>query len=349
MTEGTQEPAAAAAAPPAVAAGNAEAPRPGRVRRVFNWFWRGRELKQLKQQRVGSARAGQLALRGRLLFELGERARRPAEALPYPGDAAAAELFRQSAYWAVRAIAVAADAEGQSTNEPWATLPAPLLEKIAGSSERVPEVTRLVEGGSFIDPWELSEGQRALRASELAGIAKVLLDEVAWQSRARDALWIQRLLRIGAVIVLTVVVVSSVRWVMDRAEQGRDLAVGKPWRASSLMGGVGCTSPLQECGESTDFFFHTTDENGPWLEVDLGKPTRFEALRVDNRRDCCFDRAVPLIVEASNDQQHFRELARRTNSFNSWLATFTPTEARYVRLRVPRQSLLHLARVRVLR
>jgi hypothetical protein len=320
------------------------------VRRVCNWFWRGRQLKELRQSSsVESPRVRQLALRSRLMFELAERALRPAEPLPYPGDAAAAELYRQAAYWAVRAVAAALERAASSSNDPWVALRAPARQALTGSEEDLSDVRALVENSTFVETWELSEEQRAARATELAGIAKTLLEELAWRTRARDALWIQRVVRIALLLAVVLGLVSGVRWQMDRSEQGRDLAIGKPWRASSAIGGVGCTSPLQECGDNTDYFFHTNDENSPWLEVDLGKPTSFSAVRVENRRDCCFDRASPLIVEVSSDQTHFHEVARHTTSFSSWLATFGPTQARYVRLRIPRQTLLHLARVRVLR
>jgi hypothetical protein len=324
------------------------ASRPGKVRRLLNWFWRGRELRELRRDAVAdSPRVRELALRARLSFELGERARRPTEPLPGPGDAAAAELFRESAYWAARALATARDAE--RAHEPWAVLSASLLEKAAGSAERVPELVRLIDESSFADAWEVPAEQRALRATELAQAAKSLLDELDWATRVRDALWLQRVLRLALLVAGILVVMTTVRWFVDRTEQGRDLAIGKPWRASSAVSNVGCASPLQECGESNDYFFHTTDENGPWLEIDLGKPLKFSGLRVENRRDCCFDRSVPLVVEVSDDQKSFREIARRTSGFSSWLASFSPTQARYVRLRVARQSLLHLSRVRVLR
>jgi hypothetical protein len=350
VTEGTQEPALIAEAPPAAVSRAAAETRPGVVRRTFDWFWRGRQLKELRESgSVESPHVGKLTLRSRLMFELGERALRPAEPLPYPGDAAASELYRQAAYWAVRAIAEAIDPSPERASDPWSVLGEPLRQSLAGSSERLSELKELIENGSFSQAWELSEEQRASRATELAGVAKILLAELAWRARARDALWIQRILRLCLLLVMVVGLIGGVRWVMSRSEQARDLAVGKPWRASSTMGGFGCTSPLQECGEKTDFFFHTTDEKSPWLEIDLGTPSNFSAVRVENRRDCCFDRAVPLIVEVSNDQKNFREVARQTTSASSWLARFAPTNARYVRLRVARQSMLHLARVRVLR
>jgi len=115
------------------------------------------------------------------------------------------------------------------------------------------------------------------------------------------------------------------------------------------MAGTGCTSPRQVCPESPSYFFHTTDQNHPWVEIDLERKVRFSGVRVENRRDCCEERAVPLVVEAADESRKFRVLAQRDKSFDSWLASFPPTEARYVRVRILRPSLLHLGRVRVLR
>jgi len=350
VTEGSQASALNAEDPPAAVSPAIVGRRPGVLRRTLNWFWRGHQLKELRRSAsVDSPRVRQLVLRSRLMFELGERALRPAEPLAYPGDAAAAELYRQAAYWAVRALAEAGSSSPSSPTYPWDSLSEPLRQSLASSSERVAELKESIETGSFVQAWELSEEQRASRAAELAGVAKTLLDQLAWHGRARDALLIQRIIRIGMLIAVVAGLVGGVRWMMNRSEQARDLAIGKAWRTSSTMSGVGCTSPQQECGDNTDYFFHTTNEDSPWLEIDLGKRTNFSAVRVENRHDCCFERAVPLIIEVSDVQGHFREVARQTSSFSSWLATFAPTTARYVRLRVPRQSLLHLARVRVLR
>jgi hypothetical protein len=318
----------------------------GPVRRALDWFWRGRELRQLQQERKAeSPRKRQLVARAELLFQLAERTWRPTERLPHPADAVAAELYRQSAYFAVRAVT---DSTAVDVTSPWEQLGQPLIQRLGDSGDSGATLSRLVEDGDFTEPWELPKEQQALRATELAGVARTLLDELSWQTRARDALWIQRLLRIGMLVALLLSIIGGVRYLMDRSEQARNLAAAKPWRASSSTG-AGCSSPLQQCADSADFFFHTQEERQPWLEIDLGKPTRFTAVRVDNRRDCCFDRAKPLVIEAGNDQEHFKELARRTTSFGSWFAQVPPTEARYVRVRSPSKTILHLAEVRVLR
>jgi hypothetical protein len=311
---------------------------------VLEWFWRGRALRELKANQVESAAAKDLAMRARLLFELGERASKPAESLSSPAQAAAAELYRESAYFAARALA----ADSTTGPQPWPHLDAALLERALGSNDQQ-AVVALVEESDFIALWSLTREEQAQRAHQLASVAKGLIAELDWRSRAKDGLWIQRLIRVGGLFALILGILLTVRAFSDSAEKARDLASGKAWRTSSQAGGFGCTSPQQQCGENNDFFFHTQEEQDPWVEIDLGKATRFSAVRVVNRRDCCFDRAVPLVIEVSSDQQAWREIARRPTSFSSWLAEVPSTKARYVRVRAANRTILHLATVRVLR
>ncbi|HEY5961478.1 MAG TPA: hypothetical protein VIV60_33195, partial [Polyangiaceae bacterium] len=66
---------------------------------------------------------------------------------------------------------------------------------------------------------------------------------------------------------------------------------------------------------------------------------------VENSRAGVTERAVPLILEVGDDQVAWREVARMTVDFKEWHATFPVVTARYVRLRVPRVTSLHLAHV----
>jgi hypothetical protein len=176
-----------------------------------------------------------------------------------------------------------------------------------------------------------------------------LLGELELPEKALQSLVLQRLLRIGGVLVLCAIALGVFSWQRSLKEERSDLAFGKPWRTSSTYApNFGCLSPAQQCAESPDLFFHTKEEQGPWVEIDLGKPTVFSRVRIENRRDCCFERAVPLIIEVSDNQEKFKEVSRRTRSFSSWHATFSPVRARYVRVRAPSRTALHLSRVRVL-
>jgi hypothetical protein len=102
-------------------------------------------------------------------------------------------------------------------------------------------------------------------------------------------------------------------------------------------------------GAATAIFFHTAEESRPWLEIDLGETVSFSEVVVHNRRDCCAERASPLMIEAGADQNHLVQIARREEPFDVWNARFQPQRARYVRLTVSRRSILHLERVEVRR
>jgi hypothetical protein len=113
------------------------------------------------------------------------------------------------------------------------------------------------------------------------------------------------------------------------------------------LNGAGCVSPAQQCAQSPNFFFHTTEEANPWLEFDLGATRSISRVRIENRRDCCSDRAVPLTVEVSTDGKNWKTVARQAEDFTSWSVSFGSVEARWVRLQTHRQTYLHLAEVRI--
>jgi hypothetical protein len=52
-------------------------------------------------------------------------------------------------------------------------------------------------------------------------------------------------------------------------------------------------------------------------------------------------------VEVSDDQKTWREVAKRTETFRTWDATFKATTARYLRLRVDGKAAFHLVKVAV--
>jgi hypothetical protein len=114
-----------------------------------------------------------------------------------------------------------------------------------------------------------------------------------------------------------------------------DLAKGRPRVTSSRS-----TEPATATNRA--LLFWTGEEQNPWVEVDLGKPTAVAAVYVRNRGDCCLDRAIPLIVELSDDHNAWREVVRREREFSEWEGRFSKQTARYVRLRIPRRSVLHL-------
>jgi hypothetical protein len=131
-------------------------------------------------------------------------------------------------------------------------------------------------------------------------------------------------------------------------EYGPNYAETARWRASSEAEGLPLTGvgfhPLEG---RPNVFFHTRVENSPWIEFDFGEPRTVSYLAVNNRMDCCQERAVPLIFELSEDHAHWTEIARQPEKFYSWRRIFAPRRARYARLRVPRVTALHLGWVRI--
>jgi hypothetical protein len=117
----------------------------------------------------------------------------------------------------------------------------------------------------------------------------------------------------------------------------KDLAIGQPWHTSSALPAL----------FSANIMFHTNEELNPWFEIDLGRPHSIRRLSVKNRTDCCLERAVPLLAEVSTDRSTWKQVARQDTSFTLWEPRFPSVKARYLRLRVPRLTALHLEQVKV--
>jgi len=109
-----------------------------------------------------------------------------------------------------------------------------------------------------------------------------------------------------------------------------------------------CHPERNEClGASTSIRFHTNEENNPWAEYDLGAVRPISEVLVRNRSDFGSERAVPLVVEVSDDRNKWREVAKREKDFDTWKASVKGTSTRYVRVRVTRRTILHLEGVEI--
>lgn len=126
-----------------------------------------------------------------------------------------------------------------------------------------------------------------------------------------------------------------------------NLAEGKTWTTSSKL--VDCDTVAGTCGNvKTKIFFHTKEEKDPWIQYDLETPTAFSSVVVTNRQDSYFQRALPLVLETSDDGKKFQEIARQKTLFTVWKPEFPPQTARYVRLRVDNdKTMLHLEGVEI--
>jgi hypothetical protein len=164
---------------------------------------------------------------------------------------------------------------------------------------------------------------------------------------ALDRLRIQRLYRVGLLFSILVIAVPGAALYREWSERRGDLARDRQWKASSL-GAPGCESPAQTCGQSPNFFFHTVEEENPWVMIDLGAKREFSEVIIENRTDCCPERVAPLVIEVGSDKNRWKQVASKPDVFSTWKASFGSVKERYVRVRSTRKTILHLARVRVL-
>jgi F5/8 type C domain len=321
--------------------------------RIVEWFWRGRALAQCRES---AARLGEpdrvLVQRAKVSADIAGIARIPAEPLEVSTEGIACELYRQSAYWASAALAFAGPGEAAAPSE-LESVSARLDESLVrqatgGSRERFERLQSALVRGSFIYFADLQPAEQTALCLELRGLSEALLEKLDERGRAVNQIRAQRLWRLGLVLALVLGIITGSVWLREIQEQQSDLTLGNPWRASSQFETGGCTTPEQECSENGGYFFHTAEERNPWVEFDLASEHPISAVQVDNRRDCCTDRAVPLVVEVSRDRKTWQLVARRDDVFSTWRARFPTVTARWVRLRVFNQTTyLHLARVRI--
>lgn len=334
-----------------------------RRRGVLEWFWRGSALSEARRDLLGQPSLRK-TLQGRaqrsaeLAHQLLDSGKIPASGSV---DPVACDLFRQSAYWSLNALNQAIDPRDQTAefseylgNAPrpsfaklWASTDRGLLTRAAGGPATLEELRLACTGGDCFDFAERTPEEQSRLALLLQRFADRLLESFEAPRERINQILLQRALRLGGAMLTLLLLGAVVLLLIDLREQQIDLARNRAWSTSSVAFG-GCTSPAQYCDESPAFFFHTREEINPWIRIDLGKKTRFSQLRVINRKDCCKKRASPLIIEASNDDKSWKTLSQQTGSFSNWKAQFPPVEARYVRLRVPNRTSLHLAGVRIL-
>lgn len=332
--------------------------------RFLDWFWlRAAEQSARSESGPATSRVVELVGRAALASEVAARTERPPEPFAHAGsDAVAAELYRQAIHWALLAHAElrgaraeaddAASGEGaESSAVDVAALleriPPPLLARVAPGDGALAQL-RTDLSGSYREFGELEPSAQRKLVERLEGASQVLLEPLGMLERKLERIWVRRVVHVFGVLLLVFGVVFGVRQFARMQQRGHDLAAHASWTTSSRYPQGGCDSPKQECAGGENYFFHTQQEADPWVMFDLGKERRISTLEIDNRLDCCTERANPLVIEVSPDKKRWREVARHTGEFTTTRETFDSTRARYVRLRIAAPSaILHLSRVRI--
>lgn len=340
------EPASTGTAPAAPADTQSRRREAGLLGRVVEWFWLGDAVRALEQRGASvTARARELRRRARLAAELADRALEPREPFRHGApDAFACELYRQAIYWSLLADADPRDG-GDTFAALWERADRARLAHAAGGDARAEEIGAFLASCSFVDLAELEASEQA----RLARTLKVFTEEWLAQSDPGrpelEWLWVKRVVRLALLAVTVVALIVVALRVVDAMRWKNDLALGSPWIASSKYPEYGCVSPDQRC--PGPYFFSTNEEDRPWVEFDLRRTTPISRVEVQNRVDCCQERASPIVIEVSTDRQRWMKVARRTGTFRSWEARFVPTPARWVRIRLESRTNLHLRRVRI--
>jgi hypothetical protein len=310
------------------------------ILRPVTWFGRwllgADQIRAVRAAIPDRGESGQRAYRqAELLVEVGRRVAEPAERLP-PGSPAAVEvgLYRDAVYWALVSERRNGDAPASDLAALLGQFPRERLVEIAGDGAALESVER-----TFTAP-RLNGAQLEVTSEEAGqarAFAEKLLLDLDQPRRKLQKLQALRWAKIGALLAAILLVIYGFYALV----RGPNLLADKPFRTSSTWAGC-ATDP-----ECTSLLFHTDPENNPWVEFDMGKPTKFHQIEVHNRTDCCMERAVPLIVEMSNDHERWVEIGRRDTEFSSWTIKFPPKTARYLKLRVPKAVAFHLKSVAV--
>jgi hypothetical protein len=302
--------------------------------RPADWIFRTSALREVRREiaEFGEARV-RAAAQARLSLEIARRVAESTESLPKGSrPAALIGLYRDALTWAL-----ASEQRGLERvpefKALWARVEPSRKLQLAGDALALASAERFLLAESASDWLGASDAE----AATIRRIAERVVSELDRLGQRFDLLRTQRL--VSALVLL--VVAASLAMAVWTSQGGRDLALGKPFVASSSS--ASCVQPAKCEG----LLFHTQEERNPWVEFDLGSVVSVRRVEVRNRKDCCGERAVPLVVELSTDRQRYSEVARANDAFSEWVAKFSAQKARYVRLRVPRKSILHLEAVAV--
>jgi hypothetical protein len=168
-------------------------------------------------------------------------------------------------------------------------------------------------------------------------------------SRAKPVT-IPKPVRVGAAVAAGLLFLLYFRHPIELAIWPTNLALGKPVTASSRGEGRGPFSLLTNGDLEPAFGLHTKKEDHPWAVIDLEAPVPIGSIRVYNREDGYQDEQLPLEVQLSVDGTSYTTIASRDQVFTQswpWRIHGGGAVARYIRLRVERESTLCLSEVEV--
>jgi len=301
-----------------------------RLARIGEWLFRRDALRVVRDRLPRSSETAERAVdQARLLVEVARRVAEPVESLPKGSQPAVLSLlYREAVYWALVGERASEGATAPSDlAQAWASTPSDRLAR------GLPDPEAFVVARSVLV--ERSPEELLSTTSDEAGPARAFAEALLWDLdapiRELEKVQVQRWTRVALLVGVLLLAALGLRVAL----RGPNLVATKVFKTSSAL--PECTAP----NKCADLFFHTQSQDNPWVDFDLGGVKSVERVEVTNRSDCCADRAVPLIVEVSLDDQQWTQVARRDAEFTVWTADFPKRKARYVRFRAPRNTVLH--------
>jgi len=99
---------------------------------------------------------------------------------------------------------------------------------------------------------------------------------------------------------------------------------------------------------SGEYSCHTLQEDNPWLIVDMGAEKHVTGAKIYNRTTTMSQRAIPLNMYVSTDGKKWEKVWRTDLVRTKWNAVLpSPKKARFVKLQVEGNSILHLRGVEI--
>jgi hypothetical protein len=301
---------------------------------VWEWLWRGAAY----EAAAAEVRAGEslLVQQVRELVEVADRlATRVESPTAGPGLGAALVLYRE-------ALSVASSTRRAEATAAFDSVAA-LLEA-SGLPASAKDTALSLLNRETVDVARLSEKAQTAEVRNARALLHGVLAHLDGPRRARSRALTQRFVRTSLLLLVLAGTALGGLAIYRDVTAPPDLLRGKQWRASSAYPGLNVKQRVCD-GLKTRIFFHTNQEPEPFVEFDLGAPRQIRRLQIVNRRDCCDERAIPLVAAVSSDGKTFKELFRQPEPFRTLEKEFPPVTARYVRLTAKAMTWLHLERV----
>jgi hypothetical protein len=132
--------------------------------------------------------------------------------------------------------------------------------------------------------------------------------------------------------------------------RARNLAIGKSASQSTTSGGASASRAID--GDTNGNYTngsvsHTTQQNRPWWQVDLGSVMGVGDVVLYNRSDCCAERLTNFDIQISNNGSTWHNAASSTGTAPNRSVFSIRKASRYIRVRLRGSGILSLAEVQV--